>query len=162
MTLVVGVSTLLLCALPATALDGKDERRAQQQSVRAVQRVAVSLMTWWVDFGGGDTDPGDPWAEWALLDWSQCRVLSPEEATELLVPRHIAELPVDGWGNPLELCVRDDEPPAPRHVVAVRSLGRDGEPDGSVYEPGRFPATELDRDIVAVDGYLFVEPKPPE
>jgi hypothetical protein len=148
-------SLLVTASRPAHA---DEDKQRLEQSREVVQKVGIALMAWWVDHAG--TDPGDPWERWQPLDWSECPALSHQEAQALLIPRYLSEVPEeDAWGNPLEICLRRDDLAATQHVAAVRSAGRDGVFDGPVYEPGRFPGEQLDRDLVWADGFFFTEPR---
>lgn len=72
----------------------------------------------------------------------------------------------DRWGNPLEF--RGSFDPSDRatfrnlmtssRAVALRSLGRDGESEGTIYKNGNFPSTNYDGDIVWSDGYFVRRP----
>jgi hypothetical protein len=82
-------------------------------------------------------------------------VLNAEALARQLVPGYLQALPAtDGWGHPLELRGKLDR--APR--LAIRSPGRDGEPESDAYAPGVFDALAFDEDVVWVDGIFVRQP----
>ena len=116
------------------------------------------MISWVTDQPKGEGS-GAPAAD-GEADWSQCPPISHAEATELLVPRYIAAVPAtDGWGNPLELCVRRPVPADGNYLVGVRSPGGDGKFEGTTYAVGAFDPSAFDRDVVWIDGYFMTWPQ---
>jgi hypothetical protein len=152
---------LMAAPLPAAAAAGPDDAAgmaAQKQTVEAMRAVGKALFAWVADQPLEGTAPE---AEAAAIDWSSCPAISHDEAERLLVPRYAAALPrLDGWGRPLELCLRR-EPPLQRQtlLIGVRSAGSDGVFEGTSYAPGAFDDGAFDRDLVWLDGYFVVWPE---
>lgn len=93
------------------------------------------------------------------VDWATCPAVTYEEAAALLAPYlEPATVPrVDGWGHPLELCLRRAE--GEGWSLGIRSPGRDGEFEGTVYAVGAFDPDDFDRDVVWLDGYFVTWPQ---
>ena len=98
--------------------------------------------------------------------------------TELLVPDYIDAVPEgDGWGHPYQFALNVDLIASRaigtrteqlvegvdierldlhgRHVLGIRSAGRDGRFETADYIIGGFPAREFDRDLVWGNGYFI-------
>jgi hypothetical protein len=141
---------------PAQAADGSPD--PQQVTIDRIREVGVALFGYLTDHpvsassaGGGDDE---------RHDWSGCPALSHREATALLVPEYLKVVPAtDGWGHPLELCLRRVS--GPGGSIGVRSAGRDGRFEGTSYQQGAFPSTRLDADLVWIDGYFVRWPEKP-
>lgn len=93
------------------------------------------------------------------VDLASYQRITKEALKALLVPRYIRELPeIDPWGQAYEYYVNMDNPLA-RHVLLVRSSGRDGTFSGTVYEVGPFASDVYDEDLVWADGYFVRWPE---
>lgn len=119
---------------------------ARGDAIRAEGRSFVERV-----FGGD--------AALALLHFARQVELPAEEIEELLVPTYIPELPAtDAWENPLEFCLDRDPKPPGNFLAGIRSPGRDGTFEGTVYQAGAFPIDSSDRDVVWIDGYFITWP----
>ena len=165
------VAATVLGALPAMAAEvpvpetAAVERdiAAAKATIEAMRATGRALYAWVQDQsaaaereGGGATG-----AAGTSVDWAQCPAITYEEARSLLVPAFAADLPrEDGWGRPLELCLRHaaGEPEGARWI-GVRSAGRDGVFEGATYRPGAFDAFDFDHDLVWLDGYFVTWPQ---
>jgi hypothetical protein len=143
----------------ATASD--DEKQAM--SVQHCREVGVAMFAWMTDVRDTDPNPGEETAGDTLgesADWSDCPRISYEELSKLLVGKYIQELPrADGWGHRLEYCLDREHPGAPHYIIGVRSPGRDGRWEGTVYPIGNFQPEDVDRDLVWIDGYFMTWPE---
>ncbi len=75
------------------------------------------------------------------------------------MPTYIEELPeTDGWGHELELCLDRTPTTRERWIAGIRRPGRDGVFDGDSYPVGPFAASDLDRDVVWIDGFFVTWP----
>jgi hypothetical protein len=92
-------------------------------------------------------------------DWSSCAAIGYAEALPLVGPGMVGEVPrTDGWGHPFELCLW--RPGYPRGLLmGIRSPGRDGKFEGTVYRLGRFDPADPDRDLVWMDGTFVTWPQ---
>ncbi len=64
----------------------------------------------------------------------------------------------DGWGNPCEIRVKQDDLLA-SSVMMIRCPGRDKEFDAATYEVGSFSLSDFDADIVWADGFFVRWPQ---
>ena len=70
---------------------------------------------------------------------------------------YVEDVPdLDGWGHAFEF--RQAADLLARHVMAIRSPGRDGVFTGTAYSGGAFGAREYDEDLVWADGYFLRAP----
>lgn len=110
------------------------------------------------DFGRDD-DREAEMANPETLAWSDCPAVGYDEARALLVPTYVEELPrTDGWGHELEFCLDRTPADSERWIAGIRSPGRDGAFEGDTYPVGPFGASDLDRDVVWVDGFFITWP----
>ena len=85
-------------------------------------------------------------------------IFRPNEAEDIQGPR---ELPIPfakGWGHPIEMRL-NLEALEGKHVMCLRSPGRDGKFSADSYTMGSFPAADFDQDVVWCDGYFIRWPK---
>lgn len=148
------VSLLLLAAtVPAVA------ETPSQGSVAAVRDAGTALAAWFADHAGA-ADAVEASSVPTSVDWSRCPQIRHDEAARLLESEYIATLPrVDGWGHPLEFCLRREGAGGEGFSIGVRSPGRDGRWEGRVYPVGAFAADDLDRDLVWLDGVFVTWPQ---
>lgn len=157
-----GLATMLLLAtLGARGLGAAvDANDASRQTVSAVRDAGTLLVSWVLDHSdaaaSAQSAGSEPHTRWT---WSACPSIPYEEARGLVDPRFAERFPrVDGWGHELQFCLRREDLTAPRYVVGIRSPGRDGHFEGDTYSDGEFPADQLDRDVVWLDGVFVAWP----
>jgi hypothetical protein len=131
-----------------------DVRSRALRARREVANISVAVLAWYVDqpgvaplaAGGGTVDLG---------------LFTPITAAALealLVPAYTPTVPAtDPWGTAYDYFLDTVDLLGPE-VAAIRSRGRDGLAEGSVYVPGTFPALELDGDLVWADGVQVRQP----
>ena len=155
----------LLAVCPSAASDGQvasedaeANRQAMRQSVGAVRSMGAMLFDWLAE-----ADPSSVVSKSQppkLMNWSSCRPASAGRIKEILVPPEGEELVfADGWGHPLEFCLLEDPEADSWYRVGIRSPGKDGKYEGTEYEPGPFNMTEVDRDLVWINGYFVTYPQ---
>lgn len=153
----------LALALGPAALAQDADREAQKATIDTVRSIGRGMFLYLAaQTVAGRAPVTQPVAEEAATaDWSACPAVSHEEAAALLGPYLEPDpLPrVDGWGQPLELCIRRAGSGGP--LLGVRSAGRDGRFQGPVYEVGKFDPADFDRDVVWMDGYFVTWPQRP-
>lgn len=92
--------------------------------------------------------------------WERCPTIGHAELVALLVPAYLRELPAeDAWERPLEFCL-DNRLNGANEVYGVRSAGADGSFEAAAYTVGGFPETQLDDDLVWMDGHFARWPEP--
>jgi len=100
------------------------------------------------------TIPGNELSESDLRDVLRPQGRWTQEMLDSLFPLE------DGWGHPLRVFLRRDDPLAPQ-ISAILSPGRNGRFDGPTYEIGPFGyASDVD-DLVWSDGFFVRWPGPP-
>ncbi|MEM9290960.1 MAG: hypothetical protein AAGD01_04705 [Acidobacteriota bacterium] len=83
--------------------------------------------------------------------------VSPEEFSQMVSEYMTGDMPVaDGWENPLEFYLADRVGDAPGLII--RSTGRDGIFESTVYPQGSYDPTEYDNDIVWTEGDFYYWP----
>lgn len=135
------------------------DKLAQKQSVADIRLTGTALFSWLTDqIAAGAA--GQSQAEPKIAQLQDYRAVSVAEIEKLLVPQYLERVPkTDGWGHPYEYFVNPD--PRGRKVIAIRSLGRDGQADASEYTESSFLPEEFDRDLVWIDGYFVRWPQAP-
>lgn len=147
----------LLIACPVLALETAPDVAPAKRTVQTLREVGVAMFSWLSEQPPAATTPQP--AEPATIDWASCPSVSAAEAATRLVPEHLAELPrFDGWGHPLEFCLRTDVAAPGAFSIGVRSPGRDGKFEGTVYTVGELGKNAFDRDLVWIDGYFVTWP----
>lgn len=129
-------------------------QKAKQKRTMGDQKlVGTAMMAWLTDqtaaaaAGAGEL--------FSMSLYSTATVLDLEEA---LVPRYIPKIVAyDGWNWSLDYRL-DLANPQSDHIMAIRSLGRDGVAEGESYTSGGYSALEFDRDIVWADGFFVAWP----
>ncbi|MFP3939844.1 MAG: M56 family metallopeptidase [Thermoanaerobaculia bacterium] len=146
---------------PATAGEpapGPGETDRARRTMDEIRNAGTALFSWVTDAAAGREWPeaGEEDEAADSFDWTRCPEITREELGELVEGTYIEELPdTDAWGHPLEFCLDRNPTPPDRFLAGIRSPGRDGVFEGDAYESGSFPASELDRDIVWIDGYFI-------
>ena len=148
-----------LDAAPAPAEESRIEPAESERILESMKRIreAGTAMFHWVSdaMSGGEWPGEDP----GRYDWSACPRATHAQLEALLVPEYVAELPtLDAWGHPLEFCLDRDPKSSDLYLAGIRSPGRDGAFEGTVYEPGAFPVAEDERDLVWLNGYFVSWP----
>ena len=134
-----------------------------RNTVTRVRQAGVAIYTWHTSSHPSweqDSETARRESGLRQLDWSRCAPISHQELSTLLVPETVAELPRnDGWGHALEYCLDRSDSPRLVLTMGVRSPGADGRFAEEPYEPGPFPATAADHDVVWSDGFFITWPE---
>jgi hypothetical protein len=134
----------------ASAVEGRQERSRQHQTVRQLRDLGVALYAWYQDTIN-QAGPGGWDLKERTVDVSLYAPISREELAGLL-SKHIANVPAtDAWGHPYELRVNPQDTGS-GHVFLLRSPGRDGVFETDTYTLGAFDPNSFDDDIVFADG----------
>lgn len=159
----IGVA-FLLAASPSSASDTQSESatatadlQAMKQSVQTIRNLGAALYERLeeIDPSVVVSQSGPP----EVMNWGDCRSVPAAEIGEILESMQDRELAFDdGWGHPLEFCLVEDSDSNSWYRVGIRTPGKDGKYQGTEYEPGPFLVTEVDRDIVWINGYFWTYP----
>jgi hypothetical protein len=160
-SLALAVALLSSSSLGALAAQGTTEQR---QTVQDLRNVGTAMFFWYKD--QVKSHPKAAAAAPAVKEdgapFASVPVISRRELAKLLVPQYIQEVPEnDGWGHPYEYRLQTEDLDA-RHIMGLRSAGRDGRFAGDSYAVGSFPDHQEDEDIVWMDGYFVRWPAPPK
>lgn len=126
--------------------------KAKQKRIMADERlVGTAFMAWLSDQASAAA------AGQTTFSISNYKVKQISEVGEQLIPLYIQTIPVfDGFGNSYEYRFTTDT--GAEQVMAIRSFGADGAPDGNTYSVGGFIPTDFDRDIIWADGFFISWP----
>lgn len=151
-----------LVGAPATSVHAQEpETMAMKATVGAIRDAGTKLYDWVHDRFLNELAGLEPPAARRAFDWSACPSITLDEARRLLGTAAGAWLAErDGWGHPLEYCLRTEDPDAATYQVGVRSPGRDGRFDPGPYSPGGFDSSQPDHDVVWMDGFFVAYPTP--
>jgi hypothetical protein len=122
----------------------------QKITVANIRNLGIPLYSWLTDqveqVGLAGLKPGDK------IDLQSYPLVTAEQMRKLLVPEYLKELDAtDGWGHPIELRVALKGLQG-KHVMCLRSPGRDGKFSGDSYKLEGFAPADVDQDIVWCDG----------
>lgn len=119
----------------------------QKRTLSDIKQVGDSMMSWYIDQVGA-TSPG------RTIDVDQFTPIDYEDLEDLLVPTYSVNLPrEDAWGHAYDYYFDSASVDGTFvDILGIRSRGRDGVADGSVYAAGPFVSTDYTHDIVWVDG----------
>lgn len=162
------LAILVLCAAVAGGAWGQDpvigDASRQKQTLQDIRNVGTAFMAWLTDHAGSATTTSPAAApEGQAPGWTIRAQEASEEmwysaishaaVSELLVPDYIAAVPEKNpWGHPYQFALNADL--LGKHVLGIRSPGKDGVFEGDDYLIGSFFHHELDHDVVWCDGYF--------
>lgn len=139
-----------------------------EETLTAIRNSGTVLMSWHTDAYLENPPPETAQTESSPqdrvdpteYDWNDCVPISHEELVEMVEGIYIAEMPRhDAWGHELEFCLAVDDIHRDGMIAGIRSPGRDGVFDDAPYVPGPYPTSELDRDIVWINGFFITWPQ---
>ena len=152
--IVVAIIGLLAAMLIPNLLDAL--QKAKQKRTMADERLMGGAMMGWLT---DQTGAGAAGAATTNIDLNDYDSITPANLGAELVPTYIQAIPTfDGWKKAYDLYL-DTVVPIDQHVMAIRSAGRDGDPEGDVYDAEAFEPTDYDRDVVWADGFFVRWPQ---
>lgn len=144
--IVIAVIGIIAALIVPNLLDAFQKAK-QKRSMGDIKIVGTAMMAWLTDQAGGAAAAGQ-----VTVELSTIPPITPAALRTELVPHYIQEVPAeDGWHQSFDYHLNVADPEG-QLVLAVRSLGRDGQPEGDEYTTGGFEPTDYDRDLVWVDG----------
>jgi len=142
----------LLAAMIVPNMLGALQKAKQKRTMAEERLVGTALMAWLTDHASAAAAGQD-----TIFSADHYTLSTRTEVASLVVPLYIQEVPEkDGWGNSFEY--RFNQVENGQNFAAVRSPGRDGSLDASVYTSGGFPSVQFDRDIIWADGFFVAWP----
>ncbi len=152
--IVVAIIGILAALLIPNLLDAL--QKSKQKRTLADMRITGTAMMSWLSDQSAAAAAG---ATATTVDMDLYVPITPEGLEETLKPAYLQVVPDrDGWKQDFQFYLNLASPSA-RHVMAIRSPGRDGNYDTEVYAPGSFDPTDYDRDIVWTDGFFLRWPQ---
>lgn len=162
---------LLQAAQPRSPQQAADAS-AQARAVQEMRNVGTAMFSWLTDAIEADSAHASSEADSACVSYDKesevlCAtvqidklpLLSHKELVRLLVPAYIAAIPEkDPWGHPYEFRLRSQHV-LNKTVLAIRSPGGDGAYSGSRYQNGAFPSSDVNQDLVWMDGFFIRWPE---
>lgn len=146
--IVIAILGIIAAILVPNLLESMQKAK-QKRTMADMKLVGTAMMAWLTDQAAGAAAAG---ATQSQIDISEITVKAAGELESILVPSYIQEIPaLDGWTEPFDYHLMENDPDAV-HVLAVRSNGRDAQPETDTYTTGAFDPTDYDQDIVWVDG----------
>jgi hypothetical protein len=131
----------------------------EKRTVADIRNTGTAMFSWLTDEIGaaaaGQSQVPEP------VDLADHVPISHADLARILVPAYIQEVPkLDGWHFPYDFYLNVANPLA-RHVMCIRSPGRDRAFSGTIYTAGAFDPGSYDEDIVWADGYFVRWPQKP-
>lgn len=146
----------------STGSAGAGGSGGSRETLNALRLAGTAMMSWQTDAlsaaepSRAQLDAATAAGESNAIDWALCPAITYDDLQALLVDTYLAELPRrDGWGHEIEYCLDRENPWSSRYAIGARSPGKDGRFERGPYELEPFDPSEVDRDVVWLDG-LFV------
>lgn len=154
--IVIAIIGIIAAMLVPNLLDAMQKTK-QKRTVGDMRITGTAMFAWLTDQVGaaaaGQTT--------TLVDLSSYGpAVTPNGVlSSLLIPQYVQSVPIlDGWKRPYEYYLNLTDIHAV-HVMAIRSLGRDGVAMGDIYSVTSFEPTDYDQDIVWADGFMVRWPQ---
>jgi len=167
--IVVAIIGIIAAILIPNLIDALQKAK-QKSTVADIRNIGTAWMSWVTD----QVSAGAAGLVAGQLDWAAdlTNEIDLDDMSRLLEGTdgdqfYLQKLPTtDGWANPLEFraVFTAGDTDSYRQLITqsraigIRSTGRDGIAEGTVYENGTFLTTNYDGDIVWSDGYFVRVP----
>jgi general secretion pathway protein G len=149
LAIVLLIISVLATILVPKLLDGIQKGK-QKRTLADMRMTGTAMMSWL-------TDEMSAAAAGGTFDVKATPQVTHGNVTALLVPTYLQGVPgADGWGNAYDFFIENnlDSFGGQSVVLAIRSRGRDGAPDGRYYDSGSFFPQDYDSDIIWSDGFF--------
>jgi len=156
--IVVAIIGIIAALLIPNFLDALQKAK-QKRTVADMRNAGTALFSWLTDQVGAAAAGATSTGTVDLGSYAGGTPVTGDALTTLLVPQYLQSVPVlDGWKHPFDYFV-DAANPLAKHVMAIRSYGRDGSASGKTYTVTSFDPTDYDQDIVWADGFFVRWPQ---
>ena len=153
--IVVAIIGLIAAMLIPNLLDAL--QKVKQKRTMADMRITGTAMFSWLSDQVGAAAAGASSTNVDLGSYGSVKQAS--DLTSILVPAYLQVVPaLDGWKAPFDYYVNLTDLVG-RHVLAIRSKGRDFVAVGSSYSVNNFEPTDYDQDVVWADGFMVRWPQ---
>jgi len=129
----------------------------QKITMSQIRNLGTALFAWLTDQVSQPALTG--WDPGQTVQLQPYQLVNTEQIRQRLVPKYLEKLDAtDGWGRPIEMRL-NLRALRGKHMMCLRSAGRDGKLSGNAYKVGSFPPNDLDQDIVWCDGWFVRWPE---
>ncbi len=154
--IVVAIIGIIAAMLIPNMLDALQKAK-QKRTVADMRIVGTSMFSWLTDQVGAAAAGATATTNVDLASYGT--VLRSSDLLTVLVPDYLQEVPyLDGWKRPYDYYLKTATPTAAQ-VMAIRSPGRDGLAEGTMYSVTSFDPTDYDKDVVWADGFFVRWPQ---
>ena len=128
--IVVAIIGIIAALLIPNFLDALQKAK-QKRTVADMRNAGTALFSWLTDQVGAAAAGQAATTNVDLGTYAGGSHVPGDQLTTLLVPQYLQSVPeLDGWKHPFEYYV-DVANPLAKHVLAIRSYGRDNSPSGN-------------------------------
>jgi len=153
--IVVAIIGIIASMLVPNLLDAM--QKTKQKRTMADMRITGGAMFSWLTDQVGAAAAGQASTVIDLGDYGGKKTVGDLQA--VLVPIYLQDIPArDGWKSAYDYYLKTGNPHS-RNVMAIRSTGRDSQPEGNEYTVTGFEPTDYDRDVVWADGFMVRWPE---
>jgi prepilin-type N-terminal cleavage/methylation domain-containing protein len=153
--IVIAIIGLIAAMLIPNLLDAL--QKVKQKRTMADMRITGTAMFSWLSDQVGAAAAGASSTNIDLTTYGGVKHAA--DLTSILVPAYLQVVPaIDGWKAPYDYYVNQTSL-AGRHVLAIRSKGRDFLAGGESYTVNNFEPTDYDQDVVWADGFMVRWPQ---
>lgn len=153
--IVVAIIGIIASMLIPNMLDAM--QKAKQKRTMADMRITGGAMFSWLTDQVGAAAAGATGSQINLGDYGGIKSVT--QLTTILIPNYLQDIPVkDGWKSPYDYYLNTANPHS-QHVMAIRSRGRDSQPDAEDYTVTAFEPTDYNQDVIWADGFMVRWPE---
>ncbi len=156
--IVVAIIGIIAALLIPNFLDALQKAK-QKRTVADMRNAGTALFSWLTDQVGAAAAGAATTGTVDLGTYNGGSAVNGSALTTVLVPQYLQAVPtLDGWKHPFDFYL-DTANPLAKHVMAIRSYGRDNSASGATYTVTSFDPTDYDQDIVWADGFFVRWPQ---
>jgi prepilin-type N-terminal cleavage/methylation domain-containing protein len=148
--IVIAIIGIIASMLIPNMLDAM--QKTKQKRTMADMRITGGAMFSWLTDQVGAAAAGQASTQINLADFGGLKTVA--DLNTILVPQYLQDIPVkDGWKSPYHYYLNTTNPHS-RHVMAIRSQGRNSQPEANTYTVTGFDPTDYDQDVIWADGFM--------
>ena len=148
--IVIAIIGIIASMLIPNMLDAM--QKTKQKRTMADMRITGGAMFSWLTDQVGAAAAGQASTQINLADYGGLKTVA--DLNTILVPQYLQDIPIkDGWKSTYDYYLNTSNPHS-RHVMAIRSRGRNAVPEANTYSVTGFDPTDYDQDVVWADGFM--------
>jgi prepilin-type N-terminal cleavage/methylation domain-containing protein len=153
--IVVAIIGIIAALLIPNFLDALQKAK-QKRTVADIRNTGTAMFSWLTDQVGAAAA-----GQTGTVDLSQYgTAITAVNLSTILVPQYTQSIsPQDGWKDTYDYYLQTGTAVLGRHVMLIRSRGRDNTAETTTYTVTSFDPTSYDSDIVWADGYMVRWPQ---